>query len=124
GLDRVDVAGEAIVIPGDPRRVALADGHVEAKLEIGAGVAAGHAADAELGEAAGDADFRLVGDVADGARERSGTEERALRSAQHLDAVGVEQIEIGREERERDDRLVEVDADLLLDAGLIADDLP
>ena len=70
-----------------------------------------------------DAQLRLVGDVANRARQRAGAEQCALRPAQHLDAFRVEQIEVGREERQRDDRFVEVDANLLLHAGLIAHDL-
>jgi hypothetical protein len=52
-----------------------------------------------------------------------GAEQRALRTAQGLDPVEVEQIDIGREQRQRDHRLVEIDPDLLLDARLVADDL-
>jgi hypothetical protein len=43
--------------------------------------------------------------------------------AQSLDAVEVEQVDVGREERQGDDALVEIDADLLLHSRLVADDL-
>ena len=48
---------------------------------------------------------------------------RALRAAQRLDAVEIEEVEVRREQRQRDDAFVEVDANLLLHAGLVADDL-
>ncbi len=44
-------------------------------------------------------------------------------AAEDLDAVGVEKIEVRREQGHRDQRLVEIDADLLLDARLVARDL-
>ena len=46
-----------------------------------------------------------------------------MRAAQRLDAVEVEQVEIGREQRQRNHAFVEVDADLFLHARLVADDL-
>src|SRR5204863_1389407 len=69
------------------------------------------------------ADLRLIGNVADRARLRSGAEEGSLRTAQDLDAVQVEEVDVRREERERDHRLIEVNAHLLLHTRLIADDL-
>ncbi len=57
--------------------------------------------------------------AADAAR----AEQRALRTAQRFDAVEVEQVEVGREQRQRDRRFVEIDADLFLDARLVAGDL-
>ncbi len=65
-----------------------------------------------------------IGDVTHGAGERARAEEGALRAAQHLDAGEVEEVDVGGEQRQRDHRLVEVDADLLLDARLVAHDLP
>jgi hypothetical protein len=44
-------------------------------------------------------------------------------AAKDFNAGHVEEVDVRREERERDDGLVEVDADLLFDAGLVADDL-
>jgi hypothetical protein len=79
--------------------------------------------EAELADLFIDADLRLVADVAHRARERARSEQRPLRAAQHFDARHVEQIDVGREERERDHRFVEVDADLLLHSGLVAHDL-
>src|SRR3546814_8014861 len=66
---------------------------------------------------------RLIGDVAQRAADRSRAEERALRPAQRFDAVEIEQVEVGGEERQRDDRFVEIDADLFLDPRLVARDL-
>jgi hypothetical protein len=67
---------------------------------------------------------RLIGDVADGAADRPRAEQRALRTTQGLDPVQVEQVDVGREQRQRDHRLVEIDPDLLLYPGLVADHLP
>ena len=77
----------------------------------------------ELGSPARDVQLGLIGDVPDGARLRAGTEEGPLRTAQHLHAIRIEQVDIRREQRKGDHRLVEVDADLLLDARLVAHDL-
>ena len=66
---------------------------------------------------------RLVGDVADRAADGPRTEQRALRPPQRFHAVEIEQVEVGREQRQRDDAFVEVDADLFLHSGLVADDL-
>src|SRR4030095_13570551 len=55
--------------------------------------------------------------------DRTRAKERALRAAQRLNAVQVVQVDVGCEERQRDDGLVEIDADLLLHAGLVAHDL-
>ena len=65
----------------------------------------------------------MRGDVTHRAGGRARTKQRALRAAQHLDAVEVVQVEVGREQRDRDRRLVEVDADRFLHARLIADHL-
>src|SRR3546814_8178313 len=57
--------------------------------------------DLEIGE------VRLRGDVADGAAFRSGAEQRALRTAQHLDALEVEdrgQRIVGTEAERAQDR--------------------
>ena len=124
GLHGVDEAGDAVVVrrrrAGRPCRRAAA---LNAELDVAASAAAVDGAAAELGERLRDAQLRLVGDVAHRARQRAGAEQRALRAAQHFDAVRVEQIEVRREQRQRDDRLVEVDADLLLHARLVAHDL-
>src|SRR3990170_4977911 len=75
--------------------------------------------DVGLDEALGRSNLRLVGDVAKRSADRSGAEQGALRAAQSLDAVEVEQVEIGGAQRQGDDGFVEVDADLLLDARLV-----
>src|SRR5256885_4420232 len=43
--------------------------------------------------------------------------------SQHLETIEVEQLEIGREERDRDGGFIEIHAHLLLDARLVTDDL-
>ena len=73
--------------------------------------------------ALGDAEPRLVGDVAKRAADRARAEQGALRAAQCFDAVQVEQVEVRVEQRQGNDRLVEIDADLFLHARLVADDL-
>src|SRR6185369_11689171 len=65
----------------------------------------------------------LVGDVTDRATDRSGPEEGTLRPAQRLNAVQIEQVEVRREQRKRNDAFIEVDADLLLHARLVTYDL-
>ena len=69
------------------------------------------------------ADGRLVGDVAQRAADATRTEQRALRPAQRLHAIEVEEVDVGREQRQRDDAFIKVDADLFLHARLVADDL-
>src|SRR5690606_5103708 len=68
-------------------------------------------------------ELRLPRDVAQRAGQRAGTEQRTLWSAQHLETLQIEQLQIRREQCNRDRRLVEVDADLLLHARLIANNL-
>ncbi len=46
-----------------------------------------------------------------------------MRAAQRFNAVQVEEVEVGREQRQRDHGFVEIDADLFLDARLVANDL-
>ena len=65
----------------------------------------------------------LVGDVAQRATDRAGTEQRALRAAQGLNPVQVVKVEIRRKQGERNHALVKIDADLLLHARLVAHDL-
>ena len=70
------------------------------------------------------AELGLVGDVAQRAGLGAGAEQRALRAAQHLEAIEVEELEIGRKQRDRNRRLIEVHAHLLLHARLVANHLP
>ena len=74
-----------------------------------------HVLDAELG---------LVGDVPHGAADGPGAEQRALRAPQGFHALHVIKVQVRGEQRDRNRRVVQVDADLLLDTGLVADDLP
>ena len=71
-----------------------------------------------------DAELRLVGDVAHGAADGAGAEQRALRAAQGFHALDVIEVQVRGEERDRNRRVVQVDADLFLDAGLVTHDLP
>src|SRR5690606_19906471 len=68
-------------------------------------------------------EVRLIGDVANRAADIARTEQRALRPAQWFDAVEIVEIEVWREQRQRDDRVIEIDADLLFHTRLVAHDL-
>ena len=57
------------------------------------------------------------------ARRRARAEQCALRPAQHFETLQIEQIQIRREQRHRNRRLVEIHADRFFHAGLIAHDL-
>src|SRR3546814_11857292 len=58
----------------------------------------------------------LLEDYANGAAHRSGTEQRALRPSQHLDAVEVERLKVhGGTDRLGDGRLVDIDAGRRID---------
>ncbi len=124
GLNRVDESRDAVVIRDHAQGGLRAERCVEPDLRVSAHAPAVDDIQIELREALRDVHLRLVGDVAHGAGQRARAEQRPLRTAQHFHAVGVEQIEIRCEERQRDGRLVEVDADLFLHARLIAHDLP
>src|SRR5262249_43263060 len=118
-----DVSAEAVVIAGDAHGGRWAQRQIETELHVAASVPAIDAVAAELDESFLQSDLGLVRDVAHGSRQGAGAEQRALRTAQHLDAIRVEQIEVWREEGERDDRLVEIDADLLFHTWLVSHDL-
>ena len=99
-LHRVHPAAGAIAVADDAQRGLVADGDVESHLRAVPSVAALDEVDAGLSERAARAQLRLIADVADRARQRAGAEERTLRAAQHLDPAHVEEIEVGREQRE------------------------
>ena len=99
-LHRVHPAAGAIAVADDAQRGLVADGDVESHLRAVTGIAALDEVDACLSERAARAQLRLIADVADRARQRAGAEERTLRAAQHLDPAHVEEIEVGREQRE------------------------
>ena len=124
GLHGVHEPAERRVVGGDPHRRGVAHRHVDRDLGAAAHAALTDRVERELPEAVRDSELRLIRDVAERAGERARPEQRALRSSQHLDAGHVEQVDVRSEQGKRDDGLVEVDADLLLDAGLVADDLP
>src|SRR6185503_19544135 len=121
--DRIDEPGEVRIIEHAADGTHGAHRQVERALRVVAPVAALGDADAALDLAFERLELRLIGDVADCAADRTGAEQGALRPAQGLDAVQVEKVEVRSEQRQRDRALVEVDADLLLDARLVANDL-
>ena len=122
-LNGVDEAGNPVVIRHNAYGRFIAERRVEAELSIQSGVAAVHASQTEFSKGLRDVQLRGIRDVAHGAGQGSGPEECSLRSAQHFDTPRVEEIEVWGEQGHRDDGLVEVDADLLLDSRLIARDL-
>lgn len=89
-LDAVDEAGDAIVIADHAERRCIAYRRVDAELDVGPAVTAIDKVSAELGEALGHAQLRLVGDVTYGSRQRARAEQSALGAAQNFDAVYVE----------------------------------
>ena len=120
GLDGVHVPTHAIVVRRDAAGCLVAEGNVRAELDVAAGRAAVNRGAAGLAEDAVDAELRLVADVAHRARERSGAEQGALRTAKHLDARNVEQVHVGREQRQRDRYAIQIHANLFLHAGLVS----
>jgi hypothetical protein len=99
-LHGVDESRDAAEVRREAKRGATAERNVGAEFRRAPQAAAADGVDADLGEGPGHAGLGRVGYVADGAGQRAGPEKRALRSAQHLDAIGVEEIEIRREERQ------------------------
>ena len=110
-IHRVDEARQFVVVADDAQRRGVADRHVDMPLQSRRRIRRPSASTRELDGAAELADLGLRGDVAQRARDRAGAEQRALRAAQHFEALEVEQIEVGREQRDGDRRLVEIDAD-------------
>ena len=89
---------------GDDRQVDHAADVVAALAVLGVGAV-------DLGIAEHLAGIGLGGDEAHRARHRAGTVQRALRSAQNLDALEVIDLEVGGLALDRDRRVVEVDCD-------------
>ncbi len=123
GLVRGDPAGRLLVPGGDAHRRIIAHRRIHVGLGVTAAAAIVDAVEIGFDGGAECVVIGLVGDVTNRTRQRAGTVQGALRPAQHLDAVHVEQVDVRREQRQRDHRFVQVDADLLLDAGLVAHDL-
>src|SRR5205814_10138162 len=97
----------------------FSQGDIEAELGISPLVAVLDRASIQLSEHLGGSQLGLVGDVANRAGLGAGAEEGALGTAEDLDAVDVEKIDVRREQGHRDRRLVEIDNSLLLDARLV-----
>ena len=121
--ERIDEAAVAGVVSDRAERSVLAQRQIDRALEVAAEIVAINQVDVGLDRTLGHPQPRLVGDVADRSADRARSEQRALRPAQRLDAVEVEQVEVGGEQRQRDCRFVEIDPDLLLHPGLVAHDL-
>ena len=101
----------------------VAQGRVERGFDVAAGRSAVDGVQVELRPHFLDAELGLVGDVPHGAADGPGAEQRALRPPQGLDALHVIEVEVRGEQRDRNRHVVQIDAHLLLDAGLVADDL-
>ena len=119
----VDEAAVLGRVTDDTQRGRVGQRHVDHALHMEAHFAVGHRIDVEFDIAFELVGVRLVGDVANRAADRTRAEQRALRATQRLDAVEVIKVEVRREQRQRDHRLVEIHADLLLDARLVANNL-
>ena len=124
GAHGIDEPRDAIVVRRDTEGCPLAKGQVDAKLRVSARAAAIDETEPEFGEDVANTELRLVGNVSNGSAQRTGPEQRSLRPPQHFDPVRIKQIDVGREQRQRDHRLVEKHADLLFHPRLIAYDLP
>ena len=102
----------------------VAQGRVEGRFDVTAGCAAVDGVEVELRPHVLDAELRLVGDVPHGAADGAGSEQRALRAPQGFHALDVIEVKVRGEQRDRDRRVVQIDADLFLDTRLVAHDLP
>ena len=122
-LARVDEAAVAGQVADGAQGDLVGHRQVHGALHVAAEVVAARQVRVGFERAFVDADLGLVGDVADRAADRARTEQRALRTAQGLDAVQVEQVDVRGEQRQRGHGFVEIDADLLLHARLVADHL-
>ena len=98
-LHCVHVPASARAIAHDPERGLITNWRIEAELCNAARVAAVDGGHAHLAKRATVAELRLIADVAHRAGQRARAEQRALRTAQHLDPADVEQVEIRREQR-------------------------
>ena len=102
---RVDLgheAGIARVVADEAHGRGVADRHIQRDLAALAARALIDIAAGELADGFALPERRRVADVAHRSRLRTGAEQRALRAAQHFDAVHVEEIDVRREQRERD----------------------
>ena len=121
--DGVDEAAIFGAVADHPERGGIAQRQVDRALQMIAKVAFLDRVDVGLDHAFGHAELGLIGDVTDGPADAARSEQSALRTTKCLDAIEVEQVEVGSEQRKRDDAFVEVDADLFLDARLVTNDL-
>ncbi len=123
GLHRIHVTADPVAVARHAQGRLIAQWHVDADLGGAARVAAVDPAGAHLAEDGAHAELGRVRDVAHGAGERPGAEQRPLGAAQHLDAGDVEQVEVRRKQGEGDGHVVQVGAHLLLDPRLVPGDL-
>src|SRR5262249_16899535 len=97
-LDGVYETGDVVIIKVDAHRSRIAKGHVERAACHSALVAVGRTLDGRISKRLELAELRLAGDVAHRASLRARTEQRALRTAQHLESLDIEQLEVGSKE--------------------------
>ena len=97
-LHGVHVSAVIRVVRRNAHRRGVADRHIDGRLRAAADAAVRDRAQVELADFFVRADLRLIADVTDGAGQRAGAEQCALRSAQHFDTRHVEEIDVGREE--------------------------
>src|SRR3546814_1298394 len=102
---RVDEAAiSGVVADRADRGDALDDRNVDGALQVPAEIVAVDQVYIAFDQPLDLVKVRLVGDVANRDADRARAEQCSLRAAQRLDAVEIEQVEIGCEQRERDHR--------------------
>jgi hypothetical protein len=94
------------VITHRAHRRLLAERDIDGGAQCSALFTVGQALNSRVERAAEIADVRLRRDVTNRAGGRTRAEDRALRTAQHFDAIEIVEIEIRREQRDRNRRLV------------------
>ncbi len=110
GIGIVDIAAVMFVVTDQADRDILVQGNVDEPLGGAAGTALAELVALEIVSALELARIGLVGDDAQGARQRTGAVERALRARQRLDARQIIGMQVDRAEDRRDRGLVDIEA--------------
>ena len=94
------------MIGNDTHGRILAKRNIDCALEMPTDIVAVDEVHISFDQSFGHPDLGLVRNVTDRTADTTRTEQCPLRSAERLDAIEVEQIEVGREERKRNHALV------------------
>ena len=100
-LNGIDESRQVVPVGDDARRGLVAERQIECASGVSTRITMRGRFERGVGHRFCFAELWLAGDVAHGARLGSGAEERPLGPTQHLEALEVEQLEIGREEGHR-----------------------